>query len=180
MTAWRDSAACVGAPVDVFFPERGQTADAAREYCGRCPVTAECLAFAMMQDTQDDRGVYGGTTALDRRKLRSPQRSAGREPAVETTVRPPRGPRAASGTMVGATCAEDVCDRPAVARGLCEAHYNRLIRIEARERWASSTKDTAPELFCTLEGCDGQRAAKGLCSAHYGQHKRAKKREARD
>ncbi len=52
---WRDRAACRGiADPDVFFPvaQAGPVLAAqeaiAKAVCGRCPVRAECLAFALL------------------------------------------------------------------------------------------------------------------------------------
>jgi WhiB family redox-sensing transcriptional regulator len=69
---WRASAACRGAPVEVFFLERGASpAHLARSYCRRCPVRVECLRYAM--DLGSDNvamGVWGGVTGRDRRRAR--------------------------------------------------------------------------------------------------------------
>ncbi len=77
---WRDGAACVGASPEIFFlgygPGRGhgrlsKTAKArALELCGRCPVAAECLAYALSMPATGDMGVWGGTTEKQRVKLR--------------------------------------------------------------------------------------------------------------
>lgn len=64
---WRLLAACAGIPdVDaIFFPERETeaTATAARRICAACPVTAECLAFAVETGS---RGVFAGLTSIGR------------------------------------------------------------------------------------------------------------------
>jgi WhiB family redox-sensing transcriptional regulator len=36
--------------------------------CAECPVQADCLQFALA--TNQDSGIWGGTTEEDRRKLR--------------------------------------------------------------------------------------------------------------
>ena len=67
---WRDEAECAGAPLDVFFPEKGGSAAAARGYCNRCPVTAECLETALaMGPQQYVHGIYGGLTRDERAQL---------------------------------------------------------------------------------------------------------------
>ena len=42
--------------------------DAAKEICAVCPVNPECLEFALA--TNQEAGVWGGTTEEERRKLR--------------------------------------------------------------------------------------------------------------
>ncbi len=66
---YRDHAACVGEPVELFFPTHGDyvTAAKAKLVCERCPVREECLA-----DNLDEvAGIYGGTTGKERRKVRA-------------------------------------------------------------------------------------------------------------
>jgi WhiB family redox-sensing transcriptional regulator len=70
--SWMLRGLCQGEGVDpeLFFPEKGGKATRAkREYCGKCPVKNECLAFALNQ--MDDCGVgrfgiWGGTSAEER------------------------------------------------------------------------------------------------------------------
>ena len=70
---WRKDAACRDTSPDLFFPvgTTGQALvqiDQARIVCEACPVQAACLQFALA--TNQDSGVWGGTTEEDRRKLR--------------------------------------------------------------------------------------------------------------
>jgi WhiB family redox-sensing transcriptional regulator len=71
----RDAAAlCPGgtqpATPDVdFFPERGQDARAAQAVCARCPVSDECLEYALEKKIKD--GIWGGKSGRDRRRLRA-------------------------------------------------------------------------------------------------------------
>lgn len=60
---WRLDAACRGQDTEVFFP----TVDArpALEICASCPVTSECLDFAIRNEVSD--GVYGGKVFKQRR-----------------------------------------------------------------------------------------------------------------
>jgi len=44
---WRDRAACIGADPDLFFPQRGESAEPAREICARCSVREACLDYAL-------------------------------------------------------------------------------------------------------------------------------------
>lgn len=72
MTGWGDLAACRGEDSELFFPisEVGpgaRQAAKAKAVCARCPVRSECLAYAL--DNGLDYGVFGGTTADERRRL---------------------------------------------------------------------------------------------------------------
>jgi WhiB family redox-sensing transcriptional regulator len=60
---WRRSAACSASPVRLFFPARGENAQAARAICQRCRVRSECLDYAL---EHGEPGVWGGTTARER------------------------------------------------------------------------------------------------------------------
>lgn len=78
---WRNKAACVGAPQEVFFPtERkftSRTWQKARRFCAACPVKDECLSVALTVDVSEDRwGMFGGLTPSERRQFR---RKAGRD-----------------------------------------------------------------------------------------------------
>jgi hypothetical protein len=44
---WRLDAACAGVDREVFLPERGESLEAPRAYCRRCPVQYECLEAAL-------------------------------------------------------------------------------------------------------------------------------------
>ncbi len=73
---WRDDAACLGADPDLFYPDKGEdTRQVVRVFCNRCPVTAECLAFALDMELSSLRyGIWGGTTVVQRRRIRQQQR----------------------------------------------------------------------------------------------------------
>lgn len=47
----------------------------AKEVCGECPVKVDCLDYAL--ETNQDSGIWGGTSEEERRTLR--RRIAGRE-----------------------------------------------------------------------------------------------------
>ncbi len=66
---WRERAACRGTDLDVFYPERGQTAGPARQVCARCPVRQPCLDYAL--SNRITHGVWGGLTVRERRPLQS-------------------------------------------------------------------------------------------------------------
>jgi WhiB family redox-sensing transcriptional regulator len=69
---WRDYAACRDVDPDLFFPLGTAGAslaqvEQAKRVCRMCPVSAACLRWAL--DHGDD-GVWGGTTAEERRRNR--------------------------------------------------------------------------------------------------------------
>jgi WhiB family redox-sensing transcriptional regulator len=70
---WRTEAACRSIDPDLFFPV-GTTGlavsqiDSAKAVCQTCPSQAPCLEFALT--TNQDSGVWGGTSEEERRKLR--------------------------------------------------------------------------------------------------------------
>jgi WhiB family redox-sensing transcriptional regulator len=79
---WRRDAKCLGTDPDLFFPV-GSTgvplaqAEAAKQVCQACDVRQPCLEFALA--TNQDTGVWGGTTEDERRDLR---RSRLRRPSL--------------------------------------------------------------------------------------------------
>lgn len=56
--SWFDDAACQGLETELFFPERGEHATYPRSVCAGCPVTSECLAYAV--DHGIIYGLWGG------------------------------------------------------------------------------------------------------------------------
>ena len=73
MADWRHRAVCRDEDPELFFPvgntgaARGQIAEA-KAVCDRCPVTSECLAWAL--ETNQDAGVWGGMSEDERRTLK--------------------------------------------------------------------------------------------------------------
>ena len=71
--AWRDTATCRDLNPDLFFPV-GVTGyaveqiDAAKAFCVNCVSKKQCLDFAIT--TNQEYGVWGGTTEEERRVLR--------------------------------------------------------------------------------------------------------------
>jgi WhiB family transcriptional regulator, redox-sensing transcriptional regulator len=72
---WRHRSACRDEDPELFFPvgisdsrpsqrQIGQ----AKAVCRRCPVTSECLAWAL--ETGQDAGVWGGLSDDERRALK--------------------------------------------------------------------------------------------------------------
>lgn len=76
--AWMADAACRGMGVDEFFPRRGDDSRPAKAVCAGCLVRDECLAFAFEHEGDGMNlrvGVWGGTSALQRKAL-APQNRA--------------------------------------------------------------------------------------------------------
>ena len=95
MNIWRDHAACATISPDVFVTpgdvddEPPYPSPAARAICGRCPVVADCLAYAL--DNRIDYGVWGGMSAYQRRLI-TRRRSRRECPAcysVDVVAEPP-------------------------------------------------------------------------------------------
>ena len=68
LAGWRYRAACRGTDLKVFFPGRGESAEAARQICAGCPVREPCLDYAISHGIT--HGIWGGLTERDRRPLR--------------------------------------------------------------------------------------------------------------
>jgi WhiB family transcriptional regulator, redox-sensing transcriptional regulator len=70
--AWMKRGACRGLEPSAFVASRGNSVGKVRDakaICGQCPVRAECSAYALADS--DICGVWGGTTARERRQLRA-------------------------------------------------------------------------------------------------------------
>jgi len=67
--AWYSQAACRGHDTNLFFPLPGDPAAAAKALCGGCPVRAPCRAVA--ESDRSLQGIWGGTSARDRRRSRA-------------------------------------------------------------------------------------------------------------
>ena len=70
---WRKNALCRDTDPELFFPV-GSTGQAlqqiseAKEVCCECTVKTECLEFAI--ETNQDCGIWGGTSEDERRNIR--------------------------------------------------------------------------------------------------------------
>ena len=70
---WRDEAVCRETDPDLFFPigTTGQALlqiDRAKQVCQECTVQVSCLEFAL--ETNQDSGIWGGTSEEERRDIR--------------------------------------------------------------------------------------------------------------
>lgn len=83
-STWRGQARCLGSDPALFFP-MGTTGDplvqaeAAKHVCESCEVRPRCLQFAL--ETNQDTGVWGGTTEDERKAVRRSWLRSGR-PAI--------------------------------------------------------------------------------------------------
>lgn len=67
---WKDRAACLGQPVELFHPEPGQAhfLVKGKEFCKRCTVVGECLAEVLREELPSHRvGLWGGLSARERK-----------------------------------------------------------------------------------------------------------------
>lgn len=76
---WAEKARCPETDPEAFFPEKGGSTKEAKKVCQRCPVTKECLQYAL--DNDERFGVWGGLSERERRRLQ--QGVVGYEPDSE-------------------------------------------------------------------------------------------------
>lgn len=81
---WQDHARCVGADLDLFFPESNDKH--AKAFCAGCPVWAECLAYGLYED----HGVWGGLNSVERGRLRRLRNRLARQPDDSDNARDAR------------------------------------------------------------------------------------------
>lgn len=66
-----EDALCAQIGSEMFFPESnvplGKTA---KKICMKCPITVDCLKFALESPTIEDHGIWGATTVRERAVLR--------------------------------------------------------------------------------------------------------------
>lgn len=74
---WMESAACRDLPTALFFPadKDDGAAERAKAVCRSCPVRRDCVAYALADPTLT--GVWGASTADQRRNRRQQLRQAG-------------------------------------------------------------------------------------------------------
>ena len=67
--AWQRRAACRGRGVAEFFPPDGSSRIRAAVVCARCPVSKECLEYALCHPAL--KGVWAGTSERGRHRIRT-------------------------------------------------------------------------------------------------------------
>ncbi|MFF1272533.1 WhiB family transcriptional regulator [Streptomyces marokkonensis] len=88
---WLDRAACAGEDPEIFFPlsdtlAPGAEARAALALCRRCPVLSACRRWAV--EHGEDNGIWGATTAAQRRAIRRAAADEGTRPAYRRRHHP--------------------------------------------------------------------------------------------
>lgn len=66
---WRQDVACRGMNPDLFFPQKGDLNRYAKSVCRECPVSDDCLDFALT-GSGEKFGIWGALTEKERRRLR--------------------------------------------------------------------------------------------------------------
>jgi WhiB family redox-sensing transcriptional regulator len=61
------NAACAEVDPELFFPEQGESAGAAKAVCARCEIREACLAYAVRRG--EPHGVWGAASVMERRAL---------------------------------------------------------------------------------------------------------------
>lgn len=111
--AWRTRGVCQTVDPETFFPAPSESVDAAMALCRGCPVQGPCLAWAL--DAGDLHGVWGGTTARERRAMAVVWRSGAIEPEPSDPV--PQLPASRA-----------VVELPEVGSGMDRAELLRLVK----------------------------------------------------
>jgi hypothetical protein len=67
---WRTAAACRGQDPEWWHPVRGASVEPHRRICRGCPVKVACLEYALAGGASGDGGIWAGSSAGDRRRVR--------------------------------------------------------------------------------------------------------------
>ena len=73
---WRQRSACRDVDPDLFFPPQESAVlviRRAKAVCAGCPVSADCLDWAVRHPAASEYGVWGGMTERERRPLHRPE-----------------------------------------------------------------------------------------------------------
>lgn len=74
---------CVGKSPDVFFPSDGVGVLRAQKICANCPVSEECLEYALANHIS--HGVWGGASERQRRRLQNQRQQERLKRAITET-----------------------------------------------------------------------------------------------
>jgi WhiB family redox-sensing transcriptional regulator len=72
-TEWMNQGKCRAVSRDIFFPCDGMGVIVARKICATCPVSQECLEYAL--ENHIDHGVWGGCSERERGRILRRRRS---------------------------------------------------------------------------------------------------------
>ncbi|MCL4445798.1 MAG: WhiB family transcriptional regulator [Actinobacteria bacterium] len=64
---WMEDGKCREVAPAVFFPSDGLGVQKAQRICATCPVSKECLEYALVN--RIDHGVWGGCSERERRRI---------------------------------------------------------------------------------------------------------------
>lgn len=64
---WKSAGLCSQVDPELWFPDIGENTRAAKRICADCPVTDQCLEYALASDERF--GVWGGLDAGERRRI---------------------------------------------------------------------------------------------------------------
>lgn len=62
---WMRDAACIGVPIEHFFPASGRPVS--NRVCYNCPVAYDCLLYALVNH---ERGIWGGYSEAQRNMIK--------------------------------------------------------------------------------------------------------------
>jgi len=109
--AWMNDAACRHLDTNVFFPDTDIGEHTAQRICATCTVRNSCATYALEHD--ELRGVWGGLTERDRRRIRRAAWDAAATQDADPLPRRP-GPRPVlTDTQLAAVFAAMDTTRPA-------------------------------------------------------------------
>ena len=66
---WQARSACHDGDMNEFFPQGTSISNEIQRLCARCPVSAECLSFALADPSL--KGVWAGTSERGRGRMRA-------------------------------------------------------------------------------------------------------------
>lgn len=72
-TDWMTRGKCRDLPWDAFFPRDGMGVSTAQKICATCPVSQDCLEYAL--ENHIAHGVWGGCSERERRRILRRRRS---------------------------------------------------------------------------------------------------------
>jgi WhiB family redox-sensing transcriptional regulator len=142
---WQDFAACAEACGDFWYPEKGEgtsvVAKTAKRICGTCPVSAQCLNFALSRMRHyNDTGMFGiwaGTTVEEREAMltQQPAPAAGEKTCTKCEITRPLAEFYVRAGYRDRVCKKCRCardrERLRERRGAARAHPAVLTAAEA-------------------------------------------------